>query len=539
MVSKLKKCLICAVSAVMAFTSTAITAFADEPYNTYSYDNWGDPIPSQAGYRVERTVTGLDMGLEQLSDPESDLFISENENPQLSGARDFFIDQNTKTMWLADSGNNRILRLNMDLEVTGVYKTFTGGTISTLENPMGVFATSDSAGNTTLYIADSDNQRAIRTKITGDMTAEIEVEYTKPDSAAYTAEAFNPSKILADKEGNAYLVCTSVSTGALRYDSTGTFRGFYGANRVEQTADVIARKGWRVCAADEQLQAMTSSVPTEFNNFDIDDQGFVYTVTESANASTDAVKKLNPAGYNIWDNAVGNKYEFGDFASGYDESTAISTKLTDVVIGDNGVINILDYETGRVFQYDEDATLLFIFGTRSTPSEQEGSFTAPNAVETMGTNVFVLDGTKNDITVFTETVFGKYVHAASVLYVEGRYTDAQPLWEEVMRRDGEYTLAHVALGKAELNNGNYASAMEYFKTAYDQEDYDKAFEYYRDDLLRNNFEIIVSVLLALVILIIVYVKLKKHKKIKSITEYIVILCRKIRNSFKKSKKEGN
>ena len=75
---------------------------------------------------------------------------------------------------------------------------------------------------------------------------------------------------------------------------------------------------------------MTSSVPTEFNNFDIDDQGFVYTVTESANASTDAVKKLNPAGYNIWDNAVGNKYEFGDFASGYDESTAISTKLTDV-----------------------------------------------------------------------------------------------------------------------------------------------------------------------------------------------------------------
>ena len=81
--------------------------------------------------------------------------------------------------------------------------------------------------------------------------------------------------------------------------------------------------------------------------------------------------------------------------------------------------------------------------------------------------------------------------------------------------------------------------MEYFKTAYDQEDYDKAFEYYRDDLLRNNFEIIVSVLLALVILIIVYVKLKKHKKIKSITEYIVILCRKIRNSFKKSKKEGN
>ena len=535
---KLKKCLIAIAAAVMTVTSSSVTAFADEPYNTYSYDNWGDAIPSQAGYMVERTVTGLDMGLEQLSDPESELFVSETENPQLSGARDFYIDQNSKTMWLADSGNNRILRLNMDLEVTGVYKTFSGTSISTLENPMGVFATSDSDGNTTLYVADTDHGRALRIRITSETTGIVEVEYTKPDSASYTAEAFNPSKVIADKEGNAYLVCTSVSTGALRYDSTGTFRGFYGANRVEQTAEVIARKVWRVFASDEQLQAMASSVPTEFNNFDIDDQGFIYTVTESANASTDAVKKLNPAGYNIWDNAVGNKYDFGDFASGYDEASAISTKLTDVAIGDNGVINILDYETGRVFQYDEDATLLFIFGTRSTPSEQEGSFTAPNAVETMGTKVYVLDGTKNDITVFAETVFGSYVHAASVLYVEGRYTDAQPLWDEVMRRDGGYTLAHIALGKAELNNGNYAEAMEYFETAYDQEDYDKAFEYYRDELLRANFEVIVIVLLAFVILIIVYHQLKKRKKIKSITEYIVILCKKIANSFKKTKKEG-
>ncbi|NLZ94856.1 MAG: hypothetical protein GX921_03395, partial [Bacteroidales bacterium] len=94
--SKLKKSLIGIIAAVVSFSSMALTAFADEPYNTYNYDMWLDPIPSQAGYRVEKTVTGLDMGLEALSDPESDLYISKNENPKLSGAKDMYFDETSK-----------------------------------------------------------------------------------------------------------------------------------------------------------------------------------------------------------------------------------------------------------------------------------------------------------------------------------------------------------------------------------------------------------------------------------------------------------
>ena len=66
---------------------------------------------------------------------------------------------------------------------------------------------------------------------------------------------------------------------------------------------------------------MTRNVPVEYANFDIDADGFIYTVTEAANTTTDAVKKLNPAGYNIWDNAVGDEYSFGDVASEYDSTT--------------------------------------------------------------------------------------------------------------------------------------------------------------------------------------------------------------------------
>ncbi|MBQ8884447.1 MAG: hypothetical protein IJ031_07665 [Oscillospiraceae bacterium] len=537
MVSKMLKRLIGIATAVATISSMAVTAFADEPYETYSYDNWQDPIPSQAGYMVEKTWTGHDLGLDELSNPESEFFISNNENPNLNGACDIYVEDTTRTIWIADTENHRILSFNENFELKGCYKSIDGAGVKNFNAPKGLFVEVNAEGDTILYVADTENSRGVRLKITGPLTCELQQEFLKPDSQAYSAEAFTPSKVSADKEGNVYLIATSVNTGALRYDRNGEFKGFFGANRVEQTAEVIARKVWRIFASEEQLEAMVSTVPTEFHNFDMDQDGFIFTVTESANASTDAVKKLNPAGVNIWNNAKGNTYQFGDFAWGYDESVAKSTKLTDVVVGENEVFNLLDYETGRVFQYDKNADLLFVFGTRSTPSEQEGSFTAPNAVETLGDKIYVIDGIKNDVTVFVETVFGKYVHAASILNVEGKYTEAKPIWEEVIRRDGGYTMAHIALGKAALNAGEYKLAMEYFETAYDQENYDKAYEYYRDEFLRANFEIIVIGLFVLIVLILVYGKLKKKRIIAPISAYIAVGFMKIKESLKKKPKK--
>ncbi|MBE6837741.1 MAG: hypothetical protein E7509_07125 [Ruminococcus sp.] len=526
------KRLIGIATAVATISTMAVTAFADEPYDTYSYDNWDDPIPSQAGYMVERTWMGHDLGLDKLSDPDSKFFISKSESPNLNAAADMYIEDSTRTIWVADTGNNRILCFNEDFVLKGCYKTIDGAEKSNFAAPRGLFVEVDKNGDTILYVADTENSRAVKLKVTGALTCELQQDFLKPTSQAYSAEAFSPSKVIVDKEGNVYLVATTVNTGALRYDKNGEFKGYFGANRVQQTAEVIARKVWRIFASEEQLQAMATTVPTEFHNFDMDEDGFIYTVTESVNADTDAVKKLNPAGYNIWNNAKGNEYHFGDIARDYDEGVAKKTKLTDIVVGDNDVFNVLDYESGRVFQYDKNADLLFIFGTKSQPSEQEGSFTSPNAVETLGTKVYVLDGLKNDITVFDETVFGKYVHEASVLNVEGKYTEAKPIWEEVMKRDGGYTMAHIALGKACLNAGEYKQAMKYFKTAYDQENYDKAYEYYRDEFLREHFEVIVIGLVVFFILVAVYSHLKKKKIIWSITECLAFVLYKISGAFK-------
>ena len=260
---------------------------------------------------------------------------------------------------------------------------------------------------------------------------------------------------------------------------------------------------------------MTRNVPVEYANFDIDSEGFIYTVTEAANASTDAVKKLNPAGENIWNTATGNEYEFGDLTEYASVDTgSFLSRLTDIVVDNDGIINLLDYETGRIFQYTQDNDLLFIFGSKNSTSDQKGTFTAPNGIEAVNEKIFVIDGKKNDITIFVETTFGKYVHEAAALYEKGLYEDAIDPWNEVIKRDGGYSLAYYGLGKAYLNTGDYEKAMEYFKISVSKRSYDRAYQYDRDDFLRANFTLIIIILLIIIVAIIVLRRLIKKGKIK-------------------------
>ena len=508
-----RKLLSISLAAVTAL-SLSVTAFADEPYNSYSYDNWDDAIPSQSAYRVERTVTGAEMKLEKLRDPESGCYVSDTEPLALNDARDLSIDKEKKEMWVADTKNNRILRLDLDtLEVTGCFKGVHNSSKDGFAAPQGVFVTNSATlGEQVVYIADTDNSRVVKARVTNSTMLTCVTEYFKPEEALYTAQTFNPKKVCVDVAENVYTVVSSVNSGSVQFSREGKFTGFYGANRVQVTAAVIAQRIWRMIASDEQLEGMTRNVPIEYANFDIDNDGFIFTVTE-VDTDTDAVKKLNPAGYNIWNNAKGNSYKFGDLTgSMWDPLTKKShvTRLTDLDISDTGLINVMDYETGRVFQYDKECNLVCIFGSKTSTSDQRGTIANPNAVESYGPRVYILDGSKNDITVFIETQFGKYVHNAFELYDEGRYTEAKADWQQVVMRDGCYTQAYVGLGKAALNEEEYNKALDYFKTAYDQEDYDRAYKYARDAWLKDHFTLIIIIIAALIILLIVKKMLNKR-----------------------------
>ena len=511
-IKKSFKKILCAGLAAVAAMSMTLNAYAAEPYKSYIYDFWGDPIPSQNAYRIDKTVTGFDMGLDRLSDPADPLFIGEKASARLANSKDMFFDPELKQFWVADTDNNRILRLDEKLKLVGAYTGASDG--KNFKAPSGVYVKrSVLDGKLYIYIADYENSRIVKASVESNTELELAMEYTRPETDLYTVETFNPSKVVADKAENVYAVCTSVNQGAVQFTKSGKFQGYFGANRVEVTAAVIAQKLWRKFASNEQISGMTRNVPVEYANFDIDDGGFIYTVTEAANATTDAVKKLNPAGYNIWNNSTGDTYIFGDMASEYDATAnqTYSTRLTDICISDNGLINVLDFSTGRVFQYDRNAELLCIFGTKNSTNDQRGSFSNPNAVEAYNNNIYVLDGSKNDITIYSETTFGSLMHEAIELYDQGRYSEAKPIWENVLARDGGYPMAYMGLGKAALNEGEYQKALDYFETAYAQKSYDRAFKYARNEFIEENFNIIVTVLVVLIVWLIVLSKLHKRK----------------------------
>jgi tetratricopeptide (TPR) repeat protein len=486
------------ISAAMLAAATLIGSAAlpvsagSEPYQGYNYGWWGDAVPSQNGYIVDRVVSAEDLGLEQsFSDPN-----------------DMFIFSKTGEIYIVDSNRNRIVIADGDLDAskTRVIDTFTYGedyyldkskigTTTFLNHPTGVFVLDDD-GTTLIYIADFTNGRVLACYENG----EVWMEYTRPVSDVYPDYvSFNPEKVLVDKAKNVYICIPSITTGAVVFAEDGTFNSFFGANRVEATAEIVYRQILRMFMSREQLSTMRRAVPIEFSNFDIDKEGFIYTVTESRDITTDVFKKLNPAGTNVFVRLGYDQYTFGDPNSYYVNGQTYTNALVDVDIDPYGNCLLLDRVEGRIFQYNDDCDLMFIFGAYGN---QKGAFISPVALETYGTNVYVLDSRKATITVYKRTEFGALVHEAMTLFLDGFYFESAEVWEEVIKRDAGNYSAYVCLGNAYYEAGDYEKAMEYFYQI-TRDGYGRAFKEYRLQLIQNNFTWFVGAVLVLIVGIIV------------------------------------
>lgn len=480
---------------------TSLAASADEPYDVYNYDRWGEAIPSQAGYIAEKSVSGNDLGVGHFNSPQ-----------------DIFRDHND-IFYIVDSGNNRIVTVNSQFdEVLKVYDEFTmpDGSKTTLATPMGVYV---SAENDLIYIADNENARVLIC----DYDANVVKEITKPTSEVFDQQrTFLPQRVIADKAGNVYIVLGNITTGAAMFAPDGEFMGFYGANRVEPTAEIVGNYIMNIFTSEEKKARKARNIPTGITSFDIEGD-FIFTCTSSTTQTTDTVKKLNAAGNNIFS---GLELKFGDYVPMYDTSsnTSYAPKICDIDIADDGSINCLDFTTGRVFQYDEDCNLLFITGTIA---KQLGGFDQVSALESMGNNLYVADKQKNTVTVFVETSFGKIVHEATALYNAGYYEEALEPWYEVLKRDGNYRRAYIGVASALLNAGDYEGAMKYAELADMPGIYNKAFEGYRMDFLKEHFTAIIVIVIILAIgLIILGRYLKKRRLAKEAIERAELLERR-------------
>ncbi len=621
---KMKKIATAVVSFVLAACSLSSTVFADQPYEGYNYDWWGDPVPSQTGYVVDRVITGLDFKTGKRYNTEAQLkeiaaehdkmyFASQQElddynaklavyqayeeklneyekyekaldkyntylekkaayeqyekdlaeyeaNPDgkekpkkvskpkevekpaevkkpepveevkelkaedilminvdlqsFNEPSDLFIDRETEDLYIVDSGNNRILITDVNYEKEMVILDYFYNPktkkYETLNNPHGIFVRhvkneETDEDTTMIYIADFDNNRVLGVYADGTVFQ----EFTKPSSEFYEDKVtFQPNKVVVDVAGNVYVNIKSITTGAVMFAPDGSFSNYFGANRVEQTAQAIANKFWKTILDREAAANFIQAVPMEFSNFDIDDEGFIYTVTEAKSATTDVFKKMNPAGENILINLGFSDYIYGDKMSYYWKGVTYGSQINDVDIDEDGTIRLLDFGNGRIFEYTDECDLLFIYGGKG---DQKGLFTSVKAVEAYNNVVYVLDSRKASITTFKRTEFGDIVHEAMSLYTEGKYEEAREPWNEVLSRDSNYWFAYIGLGNAELSQGNYQQAMDYFYRN-SRAGYDRAFKQFRMQFIRDNFNLFMIIIAVVIILGIVISRLLKMRK---------------------------
>ncbi|WP_151736621.1 hypothetical protein [Paenibacillus tengchongensis] len=436
-------------------------ASADSPYRGYTWSRSGNEVSSINGYMYDSSIDPAGTAVGVLKNPES-LFIAEDD-----------------TLYIVDTGNSRIIHLSKDGGPIKVIGDAEGG--GKLQEPKGVFVKPDG----TVYVADTKNQRiAVFNK-----DGQYMQEFPKPDSTLLGANfSYSPSKLIVDKRNYMYVVSDGNTQGLLQIDSTGKFKGFYGANHVGFSWSRLLIK---LVATKEQQSQLATVRPSEFSNLDIDEEGFIYSTT--LGEETNQIKRLSPVGVDTLN--VGS-HRYGDY---YTDGPFSMASFVGISVDRNGFITALDLQTGKVFQYDKLGNLLFSFGGIG---EQNGLFVTPAAVDqTSDGLLYVIDKGRGRIDRFRATPFAELVHEASLLYVDGKYEEAETLWHEVLRLNANYDMAYQAIGKALYKAENYREAMDYFKLSNSRGDYSAAFREYRKLFIREHFTWFFSGVIALLLLL--------------------------------------
>ena len=437
------------------------TVSASEPYENYTYSFKGEAQKEPQAYYPYRVYEGKDLGTSELKSP-ADLFQAKDGD-----------------IYIADAGNNRILRLGPDMKLKQEYKGFAGPNgAETFKNPQGVFVTGEA-----IYVADTDNARIVELDFGGALIRTI----GRPQSELLTSEfEYSPSKIGVDYAGRMFIVAKNVMEGMIELDTDGSFIGFFGAVKVSSN---IADAFWRMLATEEQRKRMELEIPTEYSSLDVDADGFVYgtvsAVDERNLDTTMFMHKLNPMGNDVL-KREGNFAPMGDVDYAVDENMVPKTsRLIDVTVQSSGIYSVLDQRMGRVFTYDEYGNLLFIFGSNGDSLGQFGLCSA--LVSYNGEDFLVADAKYNQLVQFKPTEYGRLIVKAASLYAQRQYEESEAVWGEVLKYTSKSEIAFNGMGMNLMRNGRYKESMAYYKLAGNRALYSEAYKYYRVEIMSRYF----------------------------------------------------
>lgn len=445
------------IVAVMLILCPISASAQSLPYDTYNYDYQKNVVPTPAAYI-----------------PYEVIYSTELECGKFSSPKDMFITKDG-TIYVADTGNNRIVVLNSDMTLNRVVDSFDNkGTEDTFKGPSGMYCSPEGV----LYIADTDNKRVVILDAAGQLVDIIQ----DPKSEVLGDDFdFAPLKVSVDYAGRVYVVAKNIYQGIMAFDQQHQFMGYFGTINVKIT---LVERFWRIFSTPEQIKRQKQFIPTEFTNIDIDDEGFVF-ATNLDSSGGQAVRKLNPKGIDVITQNNNGKHNLsGDasFSTSKDTYQGAS-EIIDVKVRDGGMFSLLDRKRGRIFTYDNEGNILYIFGGMGT---QEGTFKIPVALETYGNNIYVLDSDNCTISVFAPTEYGSAINEAVELRYQGDESKAVAVWERVLEMDSNNEMAYSGIGKAYLSAGDNEKAMYYLKMGVNQSFYSIAFKRYRNELLREN-----------------------------------------------------
>lgn len=493
---------ILALAACLILAIGCIPVGAITPYSTYTYSIDGFALMSPDAYTPDRQIDSAYMGVE----------------PNIDDPRDLVVDKN-KNVYIADAANNRIVVLDRYFKLKFYIKEFTNGqgVPDALANPSGVFVTDDK-----IYVADTDNNRIVMFELNGDFYKVIE----EPNSDVFPeGSIYKPVALAVDSYGRIYVVSSTTYMGVIAINEEGDFQGFIGAQKVTINAiDIL----WRKFQTEEQRKLSQQYVSTEFNNITIDDKGFIYVTTSSideadqqaaidSKAGTYApVKKLNTAGSDIMKRN-------GFFGPGGEVNvTNLSTaeitgpsKIIDVAIGPEKTWSIIDEKRSKIYTYDFEGNLLFIFGDTG---QQLGNIQSIEAIAYLDNDILILDKTSDNITVFRRTEYGDLLIDALKNTNERNYDSTIDYWLEILKRNNNFDSAYIGIGKSLYRSAKYEEALEYYKSAYDTENYSDAFKEIRKNWISKYIVLIPIIVVAIVVLIVLFnkyaAKLNKKTQLK-------------------------
>lgn len=509
------KVLLLIISLVMIIGT--IPAGAIIPYSSYTYDIDGNYVESPHAYTPYETISSASIGLEiPLTEPY-DFCVGSTLMKDIE--KDEYYSEWDGMLYISDGGEiPRVVAVEYNFE-TGVYTakyeltTFINnwGVPDAIASPRGLYATDKE-----LYVCDSDNARILVFAIketeeyaVGDFIKIIE----EPKSEVFPdGHIYKPVAVAVGNSGYIYVISSTTYQGIISMNPDGDFTGFLGTQTQSMSfMDMI----WRRFQTVEQRKKNTKNVSLEFNNINIDQNGFIYATTasiaeedlvsaiksKSISSEFSPAKKLNPSGQDVMKRSgfypPSGEINFTETATPNYTITGPSM-IVDIALGPEGTWSIIDQKRQRIFTYDEDGNLLFAFGDKGS---QLGNLTTVQAIDYAGSNMLVLDKENDNITVFKRTVYGDELIDVLRLQRERLYDVAAERWQNILQKNSNYDLSYIGIGKSLYRQGDFEGAMASYKYAYDTDNYSEAWSQVRKNWVEKYALVVPLVVVVFFILI--------------------------------------